>query len=106
MLFLIPGVDESLRVNGTAEITMDRAVLGLWEVNGKQPKSALIVTVREAYLHCGKALIRSRLWRDDYKIERTELPSYGRMLKDQIDIADSAEQIETSVAEAYRDKLY
>jgi PPOX class probable FMN-dependent enzyme len=106
MLFLIPGVDETLRVNGIAEVTMKADVLALWEVNGKRPRSALVVTISEAFLHCGKALIRSRLWRDDYKIDRSELPSYGQMLKDQIEICDSAEEIQASVVQAYKEKLY
>jgi len=106
MLFLIPGVDETLRVNGTAEITTDPDVLARWDVNGKRPKSALLVKICEAFLHCGKALIRSRLWQDEYRVDRSQLPSYGRMLKDQIDVRDTVEQIEASVAEAYRDKLY
>jgi PPOX class probable FMN-dependent enzyme len=106
MLFLIPGVDETLRVNGRAEVTTEADVLSLWEVNGKRPRSALVVTINEAFLHCGKALIRSRLWRDDYKIERSQLPSYGQMLKDQIEICDSAEEIQASVVQAYKEKLY
>lgn len=106
LLFLIPGVDETLRVNGAAEITTDADLLARWEVNGKRPRSALVITVYEAYLHCGKALIRSRLWQDDYKVDRSVLPSYGRMLKDQIEIGDSAEEIEASVAEGYRERLY
>ena len=106
MLFLIPGVDESLRVNGAARITTDSALLAEFETGGKQPRSALLVTVREAFLHCGKALMRSRLWHNDYRIERDRLPSYGRMLKDQIEIAQSAEEIEASIAESYRTKLY
>ena len=106
LLFLIPGIDETLRVNGTAEISIAAEVLALWEVDGKRPRSALVIEVGEAFLHCGKALIRSRLWHDDYKIDRAELPSYGRMLKDQVEICDSAEEIEASVAEAYRDRLY
>ena len=106
LLFLIPGVDETLRVNGTARISNDPTLLARWETGGKQPRSALLITIREAYLHCAKALIRSRLWHDDFKIERSQLPSYGRMLKDQIEIADTAEQIECSIAESYRDRLY
>jgi uncharacterized protein len=106
MLFLIPGVDETLRINGTAELTMDSTILARWESNGKLPKSALLITMEEAFLHCGKALIRARLWHDDYRIDRSELPSYGRMLKDQIEISDTAEEIEVSVAEGYRDRLY
>lgn len=106
MLFLIPGVDETLRVNGTAEVTTGPEVLERWSVNGKHPKSALLITVKEAFLHCGKALIRSRLWQDDYKIDRSRLPTYGKMLKDQIEIADSTEEIEASVAEGYKERLY
>lgn len=106
LLFLIPGVDETLRVNGQAEITTDPDLLALWEVNGKQPKSVLRIFVAEAFLHCGKALIRSRLWHDDYRVNRSELPSYGRMLKDQIEVRDTAEEIEASVEQAYREKLY
>jgi uncharacterized protein len=106
LLFLIPGVDETLRVNGTAVITVDPEVLARWEVNGRRPKSAVVISVKEAFLHCGKALIRSRLWHDDYKIDRGELPSYGRMLKDQIEICDSVEDIEASIAQGYRERLY
>ena len=106
LLFLIPGVDETLRVNGIADVSSDPELLARWEVNGKRPKSALLLTVEEAFLHCGKALIRSRLWHGDYKIDRSELPSYGRMMKDQIEICDSVEEIETSVADGYRNKLY
>lgn len=106
LLFLVPGVDETLRVNGEARITIAPEVLGRWEVNGKNPRSALIVQVKEAFMHCGKALIRSKLWQDDYRVERSKLASYGQMLKDQIEIADSAEQIQASVEEAYRTRLY
>ncbi len=106
LLFFIPGVDETLRLNGTAVITLDAAILQSWTVNDKHPKSALIVTIREAFLHCAKALIRSRLWHDDYKIERAELPTYGQMLKDQIDVETTVQEIEQSIAESYKNKLY
>jgi PPOX class probable FMN-dependent enzyme len=106
MLFLIPGVDETLRVNGKASIRTEAELLARWETNGRLPKSAIVVSVEEAFLHCGKALIRSRLWHDDFKVERSALPSYGQMLKDQIEICDTAEEIQESVLTAYRDKLY
>lgn len=106
LLFLIPGVDETLRVNGVARITTAPDVLSRWEVNGKNPRSALIVDLKEAFMHCGKALIRSKLWQADYRVERKRLASYGQMLKDQADIADTAEQIQASVEEAYRTRLY
>ena len=106
LLFLIPGVDESLRVNGTARITVDPDLLANWEVQGKRPASALVIGVQEAFLHCGKALIRSRLWQTDAKVDRGVLPSYGRMLKDQIEVSDTVDEMEASIAHAYRERLY
>jgi len=106
LLFLVPGVDESLRVNGAAQISVDPALLARWNVNGKNPRSVLIVTVAEAFLHCGKALIRSRLWQAESRIDRADLPSYGQMLKDQIQVPDSAEEIQASVVDAYKTHLY
>jgi PPOX class probable FMN-dependent enzyme len=106
LLFFIPGVQETLRVNGTCEISTSSELLCRWERNGNRPKTALVITVREAFLHCGKALIRSRLWQEDYKIERAALPSYGQMLKDQTEVTDSAEQIQASVEHGYANNLY
>lgn len=106
LLFLVPGVNETLRVNGTAAVTMDPAILARWNVNGKQPRSVLRVTVREAFLHCGKALIRSRLWEPSAQVPRTALPTYGQMLKDQTRIEDSPEQIEASLQDGYKNRLY
>lgn len=103
LLFLIPGFEETLRVNGRAEISFAEELLGQWE---KRPKSALVIRVEEAFLHCGKAMIRSRLWDPAARVERSALPSYGQMMKDQIEIADTAAEIEASVAEGYRDRLY
>jgi uncharacterized protein len=106
LLFFIPGVQETLRVNGVAEITTSSEVLNLWQRKGKRPKVAVIVRLREAFLHCGKALIRSRLWQDDYKIQRTELPPYGQMLKDQTQVPGTAEEIQASIENGYRNRLY
>jgi PPOX class probable FMN-dependent enzyme len=106
LLFLIPGVQETLRVNGTAEITTRPELLARWEGNGKRPKAALVIKVKEAFLHCGKALIRARLWEDDYKIQRSQLPTYGQMLKDQIQTTETAEEMQTSIENGYVNKLY
>ena len=106
LLFFVPGVNETLRINGTGEITMDAAVLERWTTNGKHPRSALRVTVREAYLHCAKALIRSKLWGEDYRIERSELPSYAQMLKDQGATTDTVEQVQAAIDESYTTRLY
>lgn len=106
LLFLVPGVEETLRVNGTAQVTFDPAIVERWTVQGKHPRGALLIAVQEAFVHCGKALIRSRLWQEDYKVERRALASYGQMLKDQIPTCDTAEEIQTSVDHAYATKLY
>jgi len=106
LLFLIPGVSESLRVNGEAEISIDPELLRRWDVGGKQPRSVLRVSVREAFLHCGKAIIRSRLWDATTQIDRASLPTYGQMLKDQTQVRDTAEEIQVSVEEGYKNRLY
>jgi len=106
LLFLIPGFDETLRVNGSAIVSTEDALRGRWQVNGKQPRSVLLVTVTEAFLHCGKALIRSRLWDPASRVDREALPPYGHMMKDQIEVADTAEAIQCSVLDAYANKLY
>ena len=106
LLFLIPGVDETLRASGTAEIRTSSELLERWQRNGKKPRAVLVVTIREAFFHCGKALIRSRLWKDNYKIQRSELPPYGEILKDQIVTSETAEQIEMSIQSGYKNKLY
>jgi len=106
LLFLIPGINETLRVNGVSEISMEPALLERWTVNGKHPRSAMRVTVREAYLHCAKALMRSKLWDDDYRIERTELPSYAQMLKDQGVTTQSVEELQAVIDESYATRLY
>lgn len=106
LLFLIPGFVESLRVNGVAEISIDPALLERWTVNGRHPRSVLRVSVREAFLHCGKAILRSKLWDESAKVDRRQLPSYGQMLKDQTQVRDTAEQIQASVEEAYKNRLY
>lgn len=103
LLFLIPGFEETLRVNGRAEISFAEEMLGRWE---KRPKSALVIRVEEAFFHCGKAMIRSRLWDPAAHVDRGALPSYGQMMKDQIEIADTAAEIEASVADGYRNRLY
>lgn len=91
LIFFVPGRDDTLRVNGRARITTDPALLGPLAAQGKTPRSALIVTVEQAWLHCGKALIRSRLWDTDAKVTPDALPTLGKMLADQIAGVDAAE---------------
>jgi PPOX class probable FMN-dependent enzyme len=83
MLFMIPGVDETLRVNGDARLSTDPALLARFPAP-KPPRLVVAVTVREAYLHCAKALMRSSLWSPEHRVPRDRLPTMGRMLADQI----------------------
>jgi PPOX class probable FMN-dependent enzyme len=81
LLFLIPGVGDTFRVNGTAVLTDDAELLADSALNGKAPRLGILVTVHEAYTQCAKALIRSDLWNPEKHIERSELPSSGEILK-------------------------
>ena len=92
LLFLIPGVDETLRVNGTAVIDDDLALRSAHMAEGRIPATVLVVTVREAYLQCAKALMRSKLWAEESRVPRDRLPTMGEMLKDH---TRSNEQAET-----------
>lgn len=93
LLFLIPGVSETLRVNGRARLITRPDLLARFEVRGRAPTVAILVEVVEAFLHCSKALIRSRLWQDDAKVDRAALPSLGRMIADVVERRASAETV-------------
>lgn len=80
LLFLIPGVRETMRINGRAEIITDPELLESFIMQRKLPRSILAVTVDRIYFQCSKALVRSGLWSADAQIERTELPSTGEMI--------------------------
>ncbi len=84
MLFLVPGMNETLRINGTARITDDARLLAPSAVEGRAPKVGLLIAVEEAFLHCGKALIRSKLWDPAARIDRKTVPSYPAMLLDHV----------------------
>ena len=81
LLFLVPGVGDTFRVNGRAVITDDAELLAPSSVDGKAPKLGLLITVDEAYTHCSKASIRSDLWNPENHIERSDLPSSGAILR-------------------------
>ena len=105
LIFFVPGINETLRVNGRACITTDPALLEPLAVDGKVPRSAILVTAKEIYFHCGKALIRSDLWNPDKQVRRSDFPSLGRILADQIG-GISVEESERYTAESYKTRLY
>ncbi len=107
LLFFIPGIDETLRINGTARLSQDPELLAAAAVNGREPRLVILVTVREAFLHCGKALKRSKLWRDDYRVEKQSFPSLGRIIVEQTKTPRlTVEEADAVVEEGYRNKLY
>jgi len=105
LIFFVPGLNETLRVNGRARLITDPALLEPLAVNGKVPRSGIVVAAEEIYFHCGKALIRSDLWNPDKQLRRSEFPSLGRILADQIG-GISVEEAERLTAESYRTRLY
>jgi hypothetical protein len=107
LLFFIPGIDETLRVNGPARLSRDPEFLAAAAAQGREPRLVIVVTVREAFLHCGKALKRSRLWHEDYRVDKKSFPTLGRMIVEQTKPKDvTVEQAETFIAENYVTGLY
>ena len=84
LLFMVPGVDETLRVNGTAVLSTDESERKLCEDSRRVPKLVIRISVHASYLHCAKALMRSDLWNADKHIDRSQLPSMGEMMHDQL----------------------
>ena len=105
LLFLVPGMNETLRVKGRAEIVTDPELLAPLTVHRKAPLSGLRITVKAAFLHCGRALLRSRLWDSKVQIERSSYPTYGQVLATQIPGAD-AREIDQSEDKANQQRLY
>jgi len=103
LLFLIPGIDETLRVNGTARVSDDSALLAPFLAERHPPRVVLAVEVREAYLHCAKAFMRSQLWSSAAQVERSVLPTLGEMLKDQTGAATPPETQEAMLARYAKD---
>lgn len=105
LLFLVPGLDETLRINGKVEIRDDEDLRQRFETSGKIPRTVLLVKVEEAYLHCAKAFMRSKLWSPESRIERDALPSIGQMIKDQLSL-DGPVQSRAEMTERYAKVLY
>lgn len=89
LIFFIPGIDDTLRVNGRATLSTEAALLSSMIEFGKLPRAVVEISVREAYLHCPKALMRSKLWSPEVQIKRSELPSLGQMIRDQTGLGDA-----------------
>ena len=102
----MPWINETLLVYGYAIFTSVSNILESLSGEVKAPRSALEIIIEEAYLQCAKALIRSKLWEEDYKIERKSFPSLGKIISDQIGRGDDENKAERSIQKGYRTKLY
>lgn len=98
LIFMIPGVDETLRINGAAWLSRDPAHLAALPDDKRPPKLAIVVSTEEVYLHCPKAFMRSRLWEADAQIPRSTLPSLGEMIRDQSGMEGPVESQEDMIA--------
>jgi PPOX class probable FMN-dependent enzyme len=99
LLFIVPGMNETLRVNGRATIVSDAPFFDDLVVQGKRPRLAILVEVEELYMHCAKAFLRASLWKPETWPDRASLPSLGRIIKDQMCLTDiTAEQLDEGLA--------
>ena len=105
LIFLVPGITETLRINGKAEITQEVGLLAPLAVQGVTPTIGLKVHVDEVYFHCGKALIRAKLWSPEAQVERKSFPSLGRIIAEQT-AAIEIDAAEKALEEGYRTRLY
>lgn len=106
LIFLIPGMNETLRINGEARLTLDADLCAECHVNNRPALAVLIVKVHEVYMHCAKAFIRSKLWVPESWADRSDMPTLGQMLKDQAKLAETAKEFDGILDEAYKTTLW
>ncbi|WP_347927801.1 pyridoxamine 5'-phosphate oxidase family protein [Pseudomonas helvetica] len=106
LLFIIPGIGETLRVNGRARISAEPALLESFAVNGKPPRTVILVEVEAAYFHCSKAIVRSDLWNPEKYLERSALPTAGAFHKRLNDGQFDAEAYDREAPVRLHDSLY
>ncbi|MDZ5474197.1 pyridoxamine 5'-phosphate oxidase family protein [Bacillus sp. 31A1R] len=107
LIFMIPGLEETLRINGTAKITKDEELLLKMTAFGKTPQLGIVVKVEECYLHCAKAFKRSKLWNPESWLEQEELPHPAKILADHVNLPGVDEkQISVVLEDSYKNRLY
>jgi hypothetical protein len=103
LIFFVPGIDETLRVGGKGTLSTEPDLLASMVEFGKLPRAVLGIEVHEAYFHCGKALMRSKLWAADTRVERAVMPSIAEVIHDQTGLGDPESQ--EVVYERYKTQL-
>ncbi len=107
LLFLVPGFEDVLRVNGVGRVTTAPDLMARFVVDEKPPRAVLVIEVREAQLHCGKAVRRAGLWDPAVQVDRAAVfPSTGEVLRDQLDLSMAAKLIDEAVEKDARENLY
>lgn len=106
LLFLIPGMNETLRINGTARLTTDIGLCERLGMNGRPARAVLVVSITEVFMHCAKAFIRSSLWRSDSWPDRKDMPTLGEIMRDQLASVETAEEIDQRLDRNYQTALW
>lgn len=106
LLFMVPGINETLRVNGTVHVSIDAELLKPLTMEGKMPLAGFVVRAEEVFFHCGKPLIRSELWNPDKRVPRDKFPTLGQILADEIAGHKTAAEFDKGIEEQYRTRLY
>jgi PPOX class probable FMN-dependent enzyme len=106
LLFFVPGFEDTLRVNGLARVTTEPDLMERFMADGKPPRSVVLIDVKEAYLHCVKAIRRAGLWTQDTHVDRSAFPTAGQVYRDQLKLEIPGEAIDASLAADAKDNLY
>ncbi|MBI1622077.1 pyridoxamine 5'-phosphate oxidase family protein [Aquamicrobium zhengzhouense] len=106
LIFLIPGMNETLRINGKARLTADLALRERFAIDGKLPISVLVVSVDACYMHCAKAFMRSSLWKPETWPDRASLPTLGQILAEQIATNQSGEEVDEALRTSYAQTMW
>jgi uncharacterized protein len=103
LIFFVPGIDETLRVGGKGRLSAEPELLAAMQEFGRPPRAILRIDVQEAYFHCGKALMRARLWSKDTQVERAVFPSISQVIHEQTKLGEAESQ--AAVEARYRTQL-
>ena len=106
IIFMIPGVRETLRISGEASITTEQEILKFAQVGKNPVKTGLLIKVTKVYFHCGKAMIRSKLWDENSKLAPGVLPSFGEIIKEEANLDGSTEELDEMMEGVYKNELY
>jgi PPOX class probable FMN-dependent enzyme len=106
LLFLIPGMNETLRINGEGRITADAGLREKLAVDGREPATVLVVKVKAVYMHCAKAFMRSELWKPETWQPREDMPTLGAILRDHAALAETVSELDDRLDESYSKSMW